>query len=540
MLMKKFTLFFMSMFLILGTAMAKDEEVKEFGLQYTTPQNGAMITEVERIILGFTKDVTVTFPEEGIDVVNTTTQEVVKITGIDTNEYAPKNQVTFLFEQETVPGKDGKDEQRSKIINAPGSYSYTIPAGVIKSVDNDEFPETTFTFTIVKTFPVVDWSPKEAAEVSEIVVTFDKEITDTYLSERGLEVIDNWYYSPVTKVNDIVIGDDKKSVTLKFETLVNTEGGYILNLSQGTIISGDEINEGKSLTFNIVDLTPRFETNYKDGDKVKVGEFGNFEISFKNVEVVELKQTEFTVLNLTAQSSITGTAAYSEETKKITVTLGQELTQAGDYQFKIPAGMFTMDGVENEARNVNINLYKFTITPLEVVSVTPEAGKVSVLDKIVVKFNQTVSLSWTDDWMSQPSQQITLTCGEQKFTLTNASGSALSDQVEYLVNAEWDGFEWKTTPITAAGTYTLNLADIIVDYAAEMVTDQYGTYVGTWHGKNASCEGTCTWTIEAEDNAIEFNHAEAGEQVIYDLLGRRVEKATTGIYIVNGRKVIIK
>ena len=142
--------------------------------------------------------------------------------------------------------------------------------------------------------------------------------------------------------------------------------------------------------------------------------------------------------------------------------------------------------------------------------------------------------------MSQPSSKITLTCGEEKITLTHAGGSAMSDQVEYLVNAEWDGYQWTTTPITAAGTYTLNLADIIVDYAAEMITDSWGTYVGTWHGKNGSCEGTYTWTIAEEDNAVNFINTEAGELVIYDLLGRRVEKTTTGIYIVNGRKVIIK
>jgi hypothetical protein len=177
---------------------------------------------------------------------------------------------------------------------------------------------------------------------------------------------------------------------------------------------------------------------------------------------------------------------------------------------------------------------------LKIVSVTPEAGAVSSLEKIIVKFNQIVSLSWTDDYMTQFSREITLTCGDQEFTLTNASGSALSDQVEYLVNAEWNGFEWASTPITEAGTYTLNLADIIVDYAAEMVTDSWGTYVGTWHGKKGSCEGTYSWTIE-EGSAIDSISSESTEQEIYDLLGRRVEKITTaGIYIVNGHKMIVK
>jgi hypothetical protein len=33
---------------------------------------------------------------------------------------------------------------------------------------------------------------------------------------------------------------------------------------------------------------------------------------------------------------------------------------------------------------------------------------------------------------------------------------------------------------------------------------------------------------------------ERGEQVIYNLSGQRVNKATKGLYIINGRKVVIK
>ena len=541
--MKKFTLFFMSMFLILGTAMAKDEE-KDFNSPEVYPANGSFQNTVWNIRLTFPEAIVVEQSEVNIDVINSKTNETaIKITSCKVNQ-SDDHVAEFAFEQIAVEDK-GKVEMKDQSLETPGSYSYTIPAGIIKGASGAEFAGGTYTFTIATFFEIADWSPKEAKEaVTELVFTFDKEITDVNLPESGFQCFQNYQYLSPTYllVKDTNISEDKKSVTFSLETFLTDFGNYDVNIPLGTFISGEEVSMSKSIWFNIVDPTPSFSTNYKDGDKVKVEEFGNFEISFKNVEVVELKQTEFTVLNLTAQSSITGTAAYSEETKKITVTLGQELTQAGDYQFKIPAGMFTMDGVENEARDVKINLYTFTIVPLEVVDVYPKAGEtVDSLDRIVIKFNQIVSLSWTEDYMSQISQKITLTCDEQKFTLTNASGSALSDQVEYLVNAEWDGFKWATTPIKSAGTYTLNLADIIVDYAAEMTTDQYGTYVKEWHGKNGSCEGTFSWTIEAEDNAIDFNQAEAGAQVIYDLLGRRVENITgAGIYIVNGRKVIIK
>lgn len=534
--MKKITLFFMSMFVVLATAMAKDEESAEFGIQYMTPQDGAKVTAVYNVILGFSKDVTVEFPEGGIDVVNNTTNEVVKITRVYSDEWAPKNQVTFLFEQETVAGKDGKDEKRDKIIETPGTYSYTIPAGVIKSVDGEEFPETTFTFSIVSTFSLADYSPRETTSLETIQLTFEKEIVEVKMPSSGLAVND-YYYTQFIYVNEeVTISEDRKTVTLTLKSPITTPGQYYMEVYQGIFISADGINKNASLSFNVFDPKPSFSTNYANGDRVK--ELGNLEITFNNVDKVELLKSDAIAVFLPGMSKVTGNATL--ENKKITVTFDKNLTEDGQYTFYIPAGTFTMDGVENEDREIVVELFTFAVEPLKIVSVTPEAGAVSSLEKIIVKFNQIVSLSWTDDYMTQFSREITLTCGDQEFTLTNASGSALSDQVEYLVNAEWNGFEWASTPITEAGTYTLNLADIIVDYAAEMVTDSWGTYVGTWHGKKGSCEGTYSWTIE-EGSAIDSISSESTEQEIYDLLGRRVEKITTaGIYIVNGHKMIVK
>ena len=90
------------------------------------------------------------------------------------------------------------------------------------------------------------------------------------------------------------------------------------------------------------------------------------------------------------------------------------------------------------------------------------------------------------------------------------------------------------------GVYTLNLADIVVDHAAEEGIDEWGYPATIWHAKKQSCAGTCVWTVTGGSN-VEKIEVAAGEQVIYDLLGRRVEKITgAGIYIVNGKKMIVK
>ena len=533
--MKKFTLFFMSLFLVFGTAMAKDEEKAEFTLNYSTPQNGEMIgSTVYNIRMGFSKAITVEQSVVSIDVVNSNTNETVKIVSSKVEDWDPYT-VVFSFEQIEVEGDKGK-EFRDQYIETPGTYTYTIPSGLIKSVDGEEFAGGTYTFSIVSTFEAGDWSPKEATVVEDIVVTFDREITEIKLPANGLEVLDDWYYSPVTKVSDAVINEDKKSITLVLETPVTNIGGYFLNLSPGVVISGDAVNEGKSLWFTVYDPSPSFSTNYNEGDRVK--ELGNLEITFKNVNEVEMVEGAEIIAVLPSGAEIPGEV--EQQGNKFVVSFEEDLTEPGNYMFIIPGGAFSMDGAESEGRTLNVELYTFEIIPLEVVSVTPVVGEVAQLDRIVIKFNQIIDLAWTEDWMSQPGNEITMTCGEETFYLTINTKYNLSDELEYLVNAEWDGYQYASTPITAAGTYTIDLSEILVNYAGEFVTDQYGTYASVWHKMREYCSGTYSWTVNG-NSSVESIPAAEGEQVIYDLLGRSVERITgAGIYIVNGKKVVIK
>ena len=507
----------------------------EFGLKFMSPEDSAMVTSVDLIYLRFTKEVTVTLPEGGIEVINNETKEVVKIDRIYEDEYSDKHDVRFMFEQKMMPGKEGKDELQNQRIDVPGTYSYTIPAGCIKSVDGEEFAGGTYTFAIVSTFGVTGYSPIETNLLDKVVVTFEKEITGIKLPNSGLYIIDS-YWTPVTPINKVTINEDKKSVTLDLDIPITAEGQYAIDLYQGIFLSSDGFNAYSTLYFNVIDPTPAFITNYKDGDQVK--EIGNLEITFKNVKKVEpIEGADPVTVYIPGGDEATGKADF--EDNKITVTFEQEFTEPGEYLFVIPAGMFTMDGVPNEERHINITLYTFTITPLKVDSVIPAMGTVDKLDRIIIVYNQEVTLTYDENWQ-QISREIALTCGDKVYTLTYNSMSNLSNKIEYLVNAQWTGYEYESTPITEAGTYTLNLADVIVDHAAEDYVDEWGYPNKMWHEKGKHCEGTYTWTISG-DNAIKVVAPEAGEQVIYDLLGRRIEKITgAGIYIVNGKKVVIK
>ena len=535
--MKKLLLLFASMFFMFGTSMAQDkgDENSAFALEYADPANGSSKFGVYDIRLVFNKDVVVTLPEGGIEVKNNTTGEVVKITRISDNEWLDANTVLFLFEQVSVEGKDGV-ELVDQYITTPGQWSYTIPAGCIKSTSGEEFAEQTFTFNIASSMEIESVSPTESVTtLDKIEITFPKPIASVETSK--LSILDN-YWTPVANFkNEVTYSDDRKTVTLELDAPITTPGTYNLDIYQGVFQSEDgALNNYKYVYFQVIDPTPSFATNINDGDRVK--ELGNLEITFQNVTNVEIVNKNGVQVWTPSESQVTGEA--KKEGNKIVVTFPQQFTEEGTYTFFIPAGTFKMDGVDNEEREINVELYTFTITPLEVVSVTPVAGPVNQLDKIVVEFNQLIQPSYDEDWQ-MISLQVTLNGDKQNYTLTYAPSSYnVTNKMEYLVNAEWSGYDYTSTPITETGTYTLDLTRIVVDYAGESYIDEWGYSNMKWHGKNGCCRGTYTWTIG--DTAIEEVKGENGEvKTIYDLTGRRVENITNaGIYIVNGKKVLVK
>ena len=491
--MKKLLLLFMSMFAVLGTSMAQDkgDENAALALEYSDPADGSSKFGVYEIRLVFNKDVVATVPQGGIEVKNSTSGEVVKITRISDNEWLDANTVLFLFEQKSVVDKEGKEEMQDQYITSPGQWSYTIPAGCIKSTTGEEFAEQTFTFNIASSMEIESVSPTESVTtLDKIEITFPKPIASVETSK--LSILDN-YWTPVANFkNEVTYSDDRKTVTLELDAPITTPGTYNLDIYQGVFQSEDgALNNYKYVYFQVIDPTPSFATNINDGDRVK--ELGNLEITFQNVANVEIVNKNGVQVWTPSESQVTGEA--KKEGNKIVVTFPQNFTEEGVYTFYIPAGTFTMDGVENEAREINVTLYTFTVTPLEVVSVTPVAGPVNQLDKIVVEFNQLIQPSYDEDWQ-MISLQVTLNGDKQNYTLTYAPSSYnVTNKMEYLVNAEWNGYEYASTPITDAGTYTLDLASIVVDYAGESYIDEHGYSNMKWHGKNGCCRGTYTWTI---------------------------------------------
>lgn len=516
---------------MLTASMAQDAETP-FGLSFTTPADGASVAKVEYIQLCFTKEVTVTLPTEPIIIKNNDTNVEYKIA----NGFAAGPNAIFYVQKvddETVVSISATDDDGNINSEALGTYGFTIPAGCIASVDGEAFEGQSFTFSVSAPLSIVSYSPITGVkELSKIELTFSEEVAS--VNTASMNVVDG-YWSNWYNIANAVISDDKMTVTLELETPITTIDNYTLMIYGGafTSVSGST-NVETYLNLSVIDPTPSFYTNYDDNNRVK--EIPGLAIGFKNVNNVELVEgAEPVMVYLPGGSDAAGTAEIIEGS--IIVTFDTELTEEGLYTFVIPAGMFTMDGVENEAREVGVELYTFNIVPLEVISITPAAGTVEQLDKIIIQFNQNVSLAM-DENLQQISREIKMTDGENEYTLTYNPMPNLGTSIEYLVNAEWTGYEYASTPITAEGRYVLDLSAIVVSYAGEKYMDEWG-YENTRWNAQGSCEGTVTWTVSADATGIDGVEAEEGEQVIYDLTGRRVKSITKpGIYIVNGAKVV--
>ena len=207
-----------------------------------------------------------------------------------------------------------------------------------------------------------------------------------------------------------------------------------------------------------------------------------------------------------------GTTA-TVEGKFLKLVADTEITDNGTYPLTIPAGVVTRvsDGVAYEGGTFTFTVEKAAVVvePLTVVAVTP-AEAVETLETITIEFSDNVDVPAT---------------ASGKFTIADADGNNVATL--YAWDAAVDGKVVTLTlteAITTAGEYTFSFAEGLV----------------ARQGDQATCAYTCTITVTGVVG-IDSIYGEAGDSVIYDITGRKIEKITEGgIYIVNGKKVLVK
>ena len=332
---------------------------------------------------------------------------------------------------------------------------------------------------------------------------------------------------------------------------VTTPGTYTLELPAGLVTAADGKEfVGAKYEFTVVAKAPSYSIN--PNGSADVNSIEKITIKCENVAEIAVDDTKQVWLTC-GVTEYAGVVVKSENNIEITFKLdGEEVAkieEEGEYVLTLPEGLFTMKGlddseVEYEGEELTFNVVApSAVAPLEIANVTPTENEVGELTEIAIVYNQDVYFG-NADWMSY-AIYLTAENGD-KIAMWARYGAAANTVALVPVALNEEGSpvcdEYGNPNIVAipAGKYTLNVADITVRYGAEQYMDEWGWTNTRWNGFGY-CEGEYTWTVTGADTAIDGVEAEVENDVIYDLTGRRVNEITkAGIYIVNGKKVLVK
>ncbi len=224
------------------------------------------------------------------------------------------------------------------------------------------------------------------------------------------------------------------------------------------------------------------------------------------------------------------TAKMNDEGTAYTIALNEEITVTGDYELVVPAGYFIIEpaGYNKPCEDLYETFNVVANVPFVVDNVTPTNGSaVASLKRIEIDFSDDINeLNDAFDVLDAAGNVVT-TAATSYF---DADGNYFKDYSMVALEL--------ATEITEAGTYT-----IIIPAGKFYVTASYEGYdqaTGEYIYSKVSDEITLTFTVDPA-LGIENVEGENGETVIFDITGRKIETITApGIYIVNGKKVLVK
>ena len=351
----------------------------------------------------------------------------------------------------------------------------------------------------------VSHTPATAVEsISEVTITFDREVgsVSSDLSNVKLKLGTS---VPARGMSSAINGN---SVTIYLGANVKKSGEYTLEIPADIIKAADGgVFAGTTLTI-IVDAAPVITSsanvNVDNTLSTITAEFDS--------EVEFAAESDVTVLNVYVQNTETVAATItvannaSIEGNVLTLTLDEAIAPevTTKYTVEIPAGWIIKKGSDKAFAGKELT-YTVKI-PFALKNITPASGStVEVFENIVAEYNATVNF--------YPSAT--------NFKLIN-----VADNSEIALVATKDGnvVTFTTDAEVPNGTYKLANLNNVVDNSSFLAPAELPEY---------------TITVD-NTTAIEGVDAEA-EQTIYDLTGRRITEITKGgIYIVNGKKVLVK
>ena len=393
--------------------------------------------------------------------------------------------------------------------------------GSYASAQNNGFLPTLYAIGEYPTMTVTpaNWETLPAFE--KVTVTCESGISYNETEDVYAHYTIGW--DPTKYEFDNVVVIDEKTIEFTFDTPIEDNGEYRVIFEEGLFIldpNGLAMTSSKTQYTYIVENTNVLEVVYANPDTyatVTSLEYLYFEFNqdiFDTVEGAVITNENGEEFPLT----VTNTDGWGEQTpyNALCLKTAEPITAPGEYTFVLKKE-YVYAG-DNIRMDYDLT-YTFVIKEgLKITNITPVAGtEIAAIDEFIIECNQDIMC------MAEAFLVTDENGSEYWFvpTFTDKEGNELPYNCVRLVTE---------TPITVAGTYTLYIEDYNITNTdwMNMETIPAQAYVFTFDGNS----------ITTDINEIV---TENDETAIYDLTGRKIETITkAGIYIVNGKKVLVK
>ena len=514
----------------------------------TTPENGATATGVSFFSMQFEEYV-------NIDMNQSNTVNIC-------NENGDVMTTGMLMNDMLSWGKGVKIQFAETL--ASGTYTITIPQGLLGNnawVESEyqsgrANPELKFTFTneelVVVTEPTL-FTPENGAtieSISQFEIAFAHAFDQSWEPEVTYPAIydaEGNLVETITAAN-IAWNSDWTVMILKLETPITTDGEYTFKMAAGFInLMDDAYNTiGQNSEFNVTmtvkaplapvayDFIPSTTTPENSATATGVSFF-----SMQFEEYVNIDMNQSNTVNICNENGDVMTTGMLMNDmlswgKGVKIQFAETLA-SGTYTITIPQGLLGNNAwVESEYQSGRANPeLKFTFTNEELVVVTeptlftPENGAtIESISQFEIAFAHAFDQSWEPE-VTYPA--IYDAEGNLVETITAANIAWNSDWTVMILKLQ--------TPITTDGEYTFKMAAGFIN----LMDDAYNTI-----GQNS--EFNATIKVEngssINDIAIEKDHVTVyninGVKVIDNQPASELNKLKKGIYIINGKKVVIQ
>ena len=431
-----------------------------------------------------------------------------------------------------------------------GKYTIVVPAGVIfdkyytgedpimsGAQGNDAF-ELTYnvgTFEPVSVLPAMD----ERVESLKEVTIFMTDRVGGVLDGAKLNVYkDGDKEVAYTTATIDILNTNANEATITLADEITEYGTYTIEVPAGVIF--DKFYNGEDAAMSGAASNEAFELTYKVGffEPVSILPTNEKPVSFLNEVTVFMTDRVGGVLDgaklnvyKDGDTEVPYTTAtidiLNSNANEVTITLADEITEYGKYQIVVPAGVIFdkyyngEDAIMSGATGNDEFVLDYQVGIFNFVSTLPATTQsVKSLNEVTVFMSDRVG-GVLDGAKINVYKDGDKTAAYRTATLEILNTNA--NEVTLILNKE----------ITANGQYTFEIP-------ANVIFDKYYT------GEDAIMTG-------AQGNpAIEFTYTvdttvgisgvttEGTDEAIYNIGGVRMQKAGNGLYIINGKKVVIR